>query len=145
MRWLTNAHVRRYHQHYHTYGEGHVYQGRFKSFIVQEDEHLLMVLRYVEANALRAKLAKKAQFWHWTSACPTHCDKIISDWPIDRPSNWQSELNRSLPQKKLEAIRQSIRRGRPLGDDKWLTRIVKKLKLEQTLRPRGRPRKAKQS
>src|SRR5690606_25502214 len=52
MQWLLTAHVRRYHRHYG--GSGHVWQGRFTAFPIQEDEHLLAVLRYVERNALRA-------------------------------------------------------------------------------------------
>jgi putative transposase len=45
MMWLTTAHVRRYHQHYHS--SGHVWQGRFRSFPIQEDDHLLQVHRYL--------------------------------------------------------------------------------------------------
>lgn len=52
MQWLLTAHVRRYHRHYH--GSGHVWQGRFKAFPIQRDEHLLTVMRYVERNPLRA-------------------------------------------------------------------------------------------
>ena len=42
-----------------------VYQGRFKSFPIQEDEHLYAVARYVERNALRAKLVRRAERWRW--------------------------------------------------------------------------------
>ena len=59
MGWLLTAHVRRYHQHYH--GSGHVYQGRFRSFPIQEDDHLLTVLRYIERNPVRAALVQQAQ------------------------------------------------------------------------------------
>jgi putative transposase len=47
MQWLLTSHVRRYHRHYH--GSGHVWQGRFKAFPIQADEHLLTVLRYVDS------------------------------------------------------------------------------------------------
>ena len=47
MQWLLTAHVRRYHQHYQS--SGHVWQGRFKAFPIERDDHLLTVLRYVEA------------------------------------------------------------------------------------------------
>ena len=67
MQWLTVTHTHRWHQHYHTVGQGPLYQGRFKSFPIQEDLHLLRALRYVEANALRAKLAQRAQPWRWGS------------------------------------------------------------------------------
>src|SRR3569623_757048 len=55
-RWLTVTHTQRWHAHHGTSGMGHLYQGRFKSFPIAADEHLLTVLRYVERNALRAKL-----------------------------------------------------------------------------------------
>ena len=48
MQWLMTSHVRRYHGHYGT--SGHVWQGRYKSFIVQENEHSLADVRYVEGN-----------------------------------------------------------------------------------------------
>ena len=57
MRLLTVTHVQRWHAHRQTAGTGPVYQGRFRSFPVQSDEHFLTVARYVEGNALRAKLA----------------------------------------------------------------------------------------
>jgi putative transposase len=41
-------------------GSGHVWQGRFKAFPIALDEHLLMVLRYVERNPLRAGLVARA-------------------------------------------------------------------------------------
>ena len=54
--WLTLTHTQRWHAHRHSVGTGHVYQGRFKSFLVESDEHLWTVCRYVEGNALRAGL-----------------------------------------------------------------------------------------
>ncbi len=59
MHWLHNAHVRRYHPHYHS--SGHIWQGRFKAFPIQEDDHLLTVLRYVERNPVRANLVERAR------------------------------------------------------------------------------------
>ncbi|QDT59590.1 hypothetical protein SV7mr_20990 [Stieleria bergensis] len=43
MHWVTLAHTMRLHSYSHTSGEGHVYQGRFKSFAVQDDDHFLFV------------------------------------------------------------------------------------------------------
>src|SRR5277367_3551182 len=68
MMWLTTAHVRRYHQHYHS--SGHVWQGRFRAFPIQKDEHLLTVHRYVERNPVRAGLVGRAEDWRWSSAAP---------------------------------------------------------------------------
>jgi putative transposase len=68
LRWLTHTHTMRWHAQHHTSGTGHLYQGRFKAFPVQSDEHLLAVLRYVERNAVRANLVKRAEDWTWSSA-----------------------------------------------------------------------------
>ena len=60
LRWLTHTHTMRWHAHHGTGGTGHLYQGRFKAFPVQGDDHLFTVLRYVERNALRADLVPRA-------------------------------------------------------------------------------------
>ena len=59
-RWLTHTHTMRWHAHYHTEGTGHLYQGRFKTFPIEADDHLLTVLRYVERNPLRAAMCERA-------------------------------------------------------------------------------------
>ena len=64
MQWLMTSHVRRYHRHYNS--SGHVWQGRFKAFPIQQDEHLLTVLRYVERNPVRARMVRKAQRYSWS-------------------------------------------------------------------------------
>ena len=61
--WLSLTHTQRWHAHYHNPGSGHLYQGRFKSFPVQEEEHFLTVCRYVERNPLRANLVSRAEQW----------------------------------------------------------------------------------
>jgi putative transposase len=67
LRWITVTHTQRWHAHHRTAGTGPVYQGRFKSFPVQTDAHFLTVARYVERNALRAKLVPRAEDWQWSS------------------------------------------------------------------------------
>jgi putative transposase len=57
----------RWHAHHHTESTGHLYQGRFKAFPIEEDEHLLAVLSYVERNPLRANLCARAEDWKWSS------------------------------------------------------------------------------
>ena len=93
MQWLTLTHTQRWHAHHHTAGSGHLYQGRFKSFPVQSDDHFLTVCRYVERNALRAGLAVRAEDWRWGSLARWHINDAdaepkLSRWPIDRPKDW---------------------------------------------------------
>ena len=65
MQWLLTSHVRRYHRHYH--GSRHVWQGRFKAFPIEADEHLWTVVRYVERNALRAHMVRRDEDWRWSA------------------------------------------------------------------------------
>ena len=98
MRWLTMTHTQRWHAHRHSAGSGHLYQGRFKSFPVQDDGHLLTVCRYVERNALRAGLVERAQLWRWGSLWRRAARKppegpALSPWPTERPSDWTKRVN----------------------------------------------------
>jgi putative transposase len=52
-------------------------------------------------------------------------------------------VDRSLPEAELEAVRTSVKRGRPFGSPQWVNRTARELGLEYTLRPRGRPPKPK--
>jgi putative transposase len=142
MQWLLTSHVRRYHRHYH--GSGHVWQGRFKAFPIQQDEHFLTVLRYVERNPLRANLVNRAEKWLWSSLAWRLGGKrpeMLADWPVDSPRNWLTLVNRAETEAELQAVRRSIVRGTPYGDDRWTKRVARRLGLESSLRPRGRPRK----
>jgi putative transposase len=144
--WLTLTHTQRWHAHYHDVGTGHLYQGRFKSFPVEADEHFLQLCRYVERNALRAGLVGKAEAWRWGSLWRRQQgDKvllaILSDWPVTEPGNWVKEVNRVQSAAELEALRRSVQRGQPFGSEVWAKRTAKRLGLESTLRARGRPPK----
>jgi putative transposase len=144
MRWLTLTHAQRWKHAHSAVGEGHLYQGRFKSFPIEKDEHLLKVLRYVERNPVRAGLVRRAENWRWGS-CHVRQNRtrdvyaLLSAWPTPRPSGWLDTVN--LPQNESEEkmIAESIKRNRPVGSGAWVRKVVKMLQLEQTLRPRGRP------
>jgi putative transposase len=142
--WLTNTHVRRWRQHTHTVGQGHVYQGRFKSFVVQDATYFLTLARYVEGNARRAKLVDRAEDWPWGSlAAPAAPDgrPLVSVWPVPRPRHWLARVNEPLPAERLAAVRTALARGRPLGDESWVATTAARLGLGFTIRPRGRPPK----
>jgi putative transposase len=146
MRLLTVTHTQRWHAHRHSAGTGPLYQGRFKSFPIQRDEHLLAVLRYVERNPLRAGLVEAAQAWRWGSLCKRAAEPQtewltkIEDWPLDAPPNWVQRVNRPQSAAEEAAIVEAIRRGRPFGSERWQNATAAKLCLESTLHPRGRPR-----
>lgn len=144
MRWLTLTHAQRWKQAHNAVGHGHLYQGRFKSFPIQQDPHLLTALRYVERNALRAGLVDRAGQWRWGSAF-VRLDQshalypLLADWPIERPRNWLTLLNTPQTEKEEKQLREHIERSRPLGDTSWITRAAQAVGAQQSLRPRGRP------
>jgi putative transposase len=145
-RWLAHTHAMRWRVAHRTVGYGPLYQGRFKSFPVQSDEHLLTVLRYVERNALGASLVERAEDWRWGSLWARRrgdgeLKAILAPWPVERPRDWTARVNAALSARELGRLRVSIERGRPYGDDEWIKRTVGELKLEHTMRPEGRPPK----
>ena len=144
MQRLTITHVQRWQENRHYVGLGHVYQGRYKSFPVEEDEHFLAVARYVERNALRANLVVRAEEWRWSSLwrrCRgTAEDKaVLAAWPLEVPEDWLERVNRADNESELEALRRSVQRGRPYGATEWQKRIAKRLGLESAYRSPGRP------
>jgi putative transposase len=145
-RWLAHTHAMRWRVTHRTVGYGPLYQGRFKSFPVQSDEHLLTVLRFVERNAVGAGLVARAEQWRWSSLwARMHGDDairaILWPWPGGRPKDWTKRVNASLSAKELGRLRVSSARGRPFGEDEWVKRVASELRLEHTVRPEGRPPK----
>ena len=145
MRWLTLTHAQRWKHAHNAVGHGHLYQGRFRSFPIEADDHLLTVLRYVERNPLRAKLVKRAERWRWGSAHVRLNRKhelypLLSDGPVDLPRSWLRMVNEPQDETQERTVRQSIVRGRPFGAEAWTNKMADRLNLGQTLRPRGRPK-----
>lgn len=145
LRWITVTHAQRWHSQHDTAGTGPIYQGRFKSFPIQHDDHFLTVARYVERNPLRAKLVRRAEKWQWGSLWrrtqqDTKLVTWLSEWPVDRPRHWLTHVNRAHNPAEIESLRLSVQRGRPYGDAAWVQRMAKRFGMESTLRPRGRPK-----
>ena len=142
--WLSMTHTQRWHAAHQTTGRGHLYQGRFKSFPVQTDRHFLTVCRYVERNALRAGMVGRAEDWRWGSAwVRLHGDsedkELLSDGPRSWPKGWLQMLNTTRDEAEEDVLRTCIRRDRPYGEAHWVVHTAKRLGLEHTLRPPGRP------
>jgi putative transposase len=144
-RWLAHTHAMRWHVAHNTVGRGHLYQGRFKSFPIQEDEHFFRVCRYVERNALKAQVVARAEDWRWGSLWARRygndeLQAILSDWPLERPRNWVALVNEPMTEKEVEGVQVCIARNRPYGDDRWQQSQALRLGLAHTLRNEGRPK-----
>jgi putative transposase len=121
-------------------GNGHVYQGRFKSFPIETSEYLLTVCRYVERNPVRAGLVTRAEQWQWSSAASSK-GAALHQWPIPRPQAWAEWVNVDEQHEQVEALRRSVVKGQPFGSEPWTKQMVTRWNLGMTLRERGRPPK----
>ena len=142
MQWLLTAHVHGYRKRYR--GSGHVWQGRFKAFPIEQDEHLRTVLRYVERNPVRAGLVARAEDWAWSSV-RAWLQPPLLPWldagPAPRQAEWPEYVARPHTEAELAALRRSVERGAPYGSAAWVARTAAELGLESSLQAPGRPRK----
>jgi putative transposase len=150
---VTVAHTWRYHKGHRS--SGHVWQGRFKSPVIQDDEHLLVVLRYIEANPLRASMVSDPGDYRWSSY-QYHglgrTDALLSSFPewdqlgrteAERRRRWRAKVRATQSEDELRAVRASIRSGRPVGNTSWTEDVAQRLRINLNPRPRGRPSKEK--
>lgn len=121
------------------HNHGHVWQGHFKSFPIQQDDHLFTVLRYVLLNPVRAKLVDHAREWHWSHL---HVPALTDPLPIPLPTEEPLSIDQPLSQPDLTTIRTCVNRQQPFGAADWQAQIAAMPGLASTLRPRGRPRKS---
>ncbi|MGH8174775.1 MAG: transposase [Steroidobacter sp.] len=137
--WLFTTHVRRYHAKYGS--AGRVWQDRFKAFVIQEDRHLLTVMRYVERNAVRAALVARAEHWLWGSLRWRDTDQnaLLTPSPVRLPSNWLRYVNEAQTAAELDALRACVNRQRPFGTQAWVGRKARELGLSSSLTRIGRP------
>jgi len=142
MQWLLTSHVHGYRKRYR--GSGHVWQGRFKAFPIETDDHLRTVLRYVERNPLRANLVTRAEEWPWASR-PAWLSPPLMPWldagPAPRQPGWLECVQAPQTEAELAALRRSVQRGTPYGSATWVKRTAEALGLESSLNKSGRPPK----
>jgi putative transposase len=143
MQWLMNAHIRQYRQQYGGRGEGHIYQGRYRSSLVETVPDLLRAMRYVEANAVRAGFVERAEDWPWCSLGRT---ATVSGRPLldpamsHRSEEWLELVNTPMEQLDLDAIRNAVRQGLPFAQPTPATDDAS-MSSTPPRRDRGRPRK----
>ena len=145
MKRLSVTHTQRYRVAKNTVGEGPIYQGRYKSFIVQDNEYLLTLLRYVERNPFTANLIKNPLLWRYSSLYRRHKGtekqkQLLHKWTIDEPSDYISMLKQPIGVKELERLKKSENKGVPYGNDVYVSNIIEKYKLHSTLRKTGKPK-----
>jgi putative transposase len=136
LQWWQTSYSRHYHQHYRSHG--HLWEGRFKSFPIQRDGHLLTVLRYILRNPVRAGLVPRTDQWPWSSL---QHRTLLDPWPVETPPDLAHWAEAPLSDQELAGLRSCVNRQAPFGTADWQEVTAKTLGLASTLRPHGRPRK----
>ncbi len=120
LQWLGTSHALRHHSRKGTTGEGHLYQGRYKSFLVEDDNHLLTVLKYIERNPVRSKLCTRAEEWRWGSAHRRNASAneqvLLAEPPVVLPLNYSAWVNEPESSEMLDDVRRSVRKSVNFGN-----------------------------
>lgn len=104
--WAMTCFAHYYHEKNKT--SGHLWQGRFKSFLIEQEEYLIIALRYVENNPVRAGMVRSSRDWEWSSIkhhCLRSYDEFIDPPPFTVPNDWPDLVDMPLTLKEFEAIK----------------------------------------
>ena len=121
MQWVTGGYACTFRQQTETIGHGHVFQRRFWNACAHDDEAFLEILRYIEANPVRACLVGEADLWPWSSLTDRRVPaarKILSPLPIELPAEWACLVTRAQAEDTIERIRKELvpKPGRPMKE-----------------------------
>lgn len=140
MHWLLTTHVRRFHGRRQS--SGRVWQGRFKAFPIEQDRHLLTVVRYVERNALRAGLVSRAEDWPWGSLAwrsGRSPGPELAAVPVPLPAGWVDYVNEPQTVEDLKSVRRCAAGEKPYGSEAWIACATEVLGIQDRRPGRGRP------
>lgn len=105
---------------------GHLWQERFHSFAMDE-RHLLMAVRYIELNPVRAGLCRLPEQWQWSSVhahLGADHDPLVDPLPmLQRVRDWRAYLQEADSDRELDLIRRHGRTGRPAGSDDFIATL----------------------
>jgi putative transposase len=132
-RWMTKHAKRHQRQSNRT---GHIWQGRFRSFPIEHDDHFKTVVRYVLRNPVRAGIVERPQSYQWSSL---RFPQIIDEWPTSNTTDASTWLDEPFSAGELGAIRASVNHQLPFGSEPWTARIAKATGQQTTPRQPGRP------
>lgn len=95
---VTGTHAMRIRRRSHTVGLGHIYQGRYRAFVIETPDQYVNVVRYIEANPLKAGLVPRAENWRWSSLRDRLRHRAsLAEGPVPLPAadEWIDHVNAS--------------------------------------------------
>lgn len=151
MRGLGQCYVQAFnHKHRRS---GTLWQGRFKSCLVDTERYLLEVYRYIELNPVRAGLCNHPESYAWSSVhanmglredeivTPHACYLGLHHDPVQRAALYHAWLNEGIGRDDMQRIRTHTQQERALGSPRFQAMVEATLGRPATVRARGRPRK----
>jgi putative transposase len=127
---------------------GTLWEGRFRSCLVESETYLLTLYRYIELNPVRAALVDRPDAYRWSSIHANlggAADTLVTPHPVfadfaREPNAYREWLAEGIPDDELQAIRRYIGQERALGSERFQAMVAKTLNRPVVVRARGRPR-----
>ena len=125
LRWLTHTHTQALARTLSSRRHGTRLSGTIQVVSGAEGQPLFHLLRYVERNALRAKLVQRAEDWRWSSlyhrqqGSDDALCRLLYTGPLLLPADWVELVNEPQTEAELESLRQCVNRGQPYGSEDW--------------------------
>lgn len=125
---------------------GRLWESRYHSCVVNKENYLWAVARYIEQNPKRAKIAKREEDFPYSSA-RAHIvgvkDEVLGEelFKEQQRKDYAAFIRAIIPKEEMNSIRYYTRTGRPFGSKEFIKKMEKKLERKFMLRPPGRPRK----
>jgi len=151
MRAIGQTYVQAFNQRHGR--SGTLWQGRYKSSLVDSEAYALQVMRYIELNPVRAAMVEAPEAHRWSSAhqhLGLQHDALVTlhplylamgDTPDARADAYRLWLTATLDEDELVPIRSHMAQEKALGHPCFQAMLVKTLNRPVNLKPRGRPKK----
>lgn len=130
---------------------GSLFQGRFRTSLVETDKFLLACSRFIELNPVRSQLAPEPGDYPWSSYrhhAGLRPDAVVSDhslyWalgntPFQREAAYTEFVAQGIPDAELKGINDAVMKGWPLATDAFKADLERKTKRQVLPAKRGRP------
>jgi len=131
---------------------GTLFEGRFRSSLVQDDAYLVTCMRYIDLNPVRACIVRHPEDYPWSSfrrnaalepaapLVPSPAFLALGESAESRGQHYRELCESGLAPSAVESVRDCLRKERALGDPAFIKTLESRLPASAPARPRGRPR-----
>lgn len=155
MQWLGRHYVPYFNRKYARGGT--LFQGRFKTAIIEAVPHLINCMRYIESNPVRVGIAASVDVFRWSSYAHhagIKADAVVTDhshyWslgntPFQREAAYRLLIEQELNVAEVETIATAVSKGHVLGSQQFQAALSKLTGRAVAPAKRGRPAKPREN